>query len=250
MGYVIGFLVVALAVLIVWFIIAYWQMILTVIACAAVVAGLVFLLWWWIDRKREEKERRLLAEEEEREARREREEDDRERREEEAARVAEVEREERRIRRFSDAIEEVRHDCVVVDTNVFMDAADSSSTSAQAYMNSTRFFAAIRKESVEICILVSQLNEIARICREGGENRKYKARSAQREIENLQDEGLLVLLGDATAKESYADTEIIREVQRLVKKGKMPLVITNDRDLKIRVNGTGAVCKSLADMSC
>lgn len=248
MGYVIGFLVIVLAVLIVWFVIAYWQMILTVIACAAGAAVLIGLLWWWIDRKREEKERRLLAEEERREARRQREREERRRREEEAARAAEVESEERRIRRFSDAIEEVRHDCVVVDTNVFMNAAGSSSTSPEAYQNSTRFFAAIRKRNIKISILVSQLNEIARICREGDENRKYKARSAQREIENLQDKGLLALLGDATAKESYADTEIIREVQRLVKKGKMPLVITNDRDLKIRVNGTGAVCKSLADM--
>lgn len=249
MGYVIGFLVIALAVLIVWFIIAYWQIILTVVACAAAVAGLILLLWWWIDRKREEKEQRLLAEEERREARRQREREERQRREEENARAAAAEREEQRVNRFSSAIEEIRHDCVVVDTNVFMDAADSSSTSTKAYLNSTRFFTAIRKENIEICILVSQLNEIARICREGGGDRKYKARSAQREIENLQDEGLLVLLGDATAKESYADTEIIREVQRLVKKGKMPLVITNDRDLKIRVNGTGAVCKSLADMS-
>lgn len=138
---------------------------------------------------------------------------------------------------------------VIVDTNVFMDAAEDSNTSPEMVAMSNWLFGNIGAHGIKLHILVSQLNELAHINRGDDEKKKYKARCAQRVIEWLQDERLVDLLGNPTARERYADVEIIKVAQRLSRENRRPLVITNDRDLKIRVNSVeGATCIAMPEL--
>lgn len=138
---------------------------------------------------------------------------------------------------------------VIVDTNVFMDAAENSNTAPEMVVMSNWLFGNIEAHGIKLHVLVSQLNELAHINKGDDEKKKYKARSAQRIIECLQDKRLIDLLGDVTAKERYADVEIIKVARKLAKENRRPLVITNDRDLKIRVNSVeGATCIAMPEL--
>ena len=138
---------------------------------------------------------------------------------------------------------------IIVDTNVFMDAANDSNTSPEMVDMSNWLFGDIEAHGIKLHVLVSQLNELAHINKGDDEKKKYKARNAQRIIECLQDKRLVDLLGDATARERYADVEIIKVARKLAKENRRPLVITNDRDLKIRVNSVeGATCIAMPEL--
>lgn len=151
--------------------------------------------------------------------------------------------------RVGKIIEWLKTYMIIVDTNVFMDAAENSDTSPEMVYMSNWFLRNIETHGVKLHILVSQLNELAHTKMKDDEKKKYKARHAQRKIERLQDKGLIKLLGDVTAKERYADVEIIKEVRRLVNENRRPMVITNDRDLKIRVNSVeGAACIAMPEL--
>lgn len=111
------------------------------------------------------------------------------------------------------------------------------------------FFERIGKHGVKLHILVSQLNELAHINKGDDQQKKYKARNAQRTIEALQDEGLLILLGDATDRARYADAEIIKVARKFAKGNHKLIVLTNDKDLKIRVNSIdGVYCMSMPEL--
>lgn len=173
--------------------------------------------------------------------------------------LLELEEEEKRIKaenrrkaervRVGKILEWLKTHMIIVDTNVFMDAADDSNTSPEMVVMSNWLFGNIKAHGIKLHVLVSQLNELAHINKGDDEKKKYKARSAQRIIECLQDERLVDLLGDATAKERYADVEIIKVARKLAKENRRPLVITNDRDLKIRVNSVeGATCIAMPEL--
>lgn len=138
---------------------------------------------------------------------------------------------------------------VIVDTNVFMDAAENSNTAPEMVVMSNWLFGNIEAHGIKLHVLVSQLNELAHINKGDDEKKKYKARSAQRIIECLQDKRLVDLLGDVTARERYADVEIIKVARKLAKGNRRPLVITNDRDLKMRVKSVeGATCIAMPEL--
>jgi len=171
----------------------------------------------------------------------------------EAKRNAERETEEARLKEVDElayCIPMMRlcYDKIIVDTNVFMNAVQGTDTDAKTYAVSTKFFSAIRKLGLKVHIIASQLNELSNMKREGDEKKKYKVRGAQKEIENLQNEGLLAFLGDTRARESYADPEIIKIARKLAKDGVRPLVITDDRDLRIRLGAEGITRKSLIEL--
>ena len=204
---------------------------------------------WWLWRTftpwgLEHEKKRLLAEVEremERENRR-REMEELKRREAENRRRAEQ-------IRVGKILEWLKTYMVIVDTNVFMDAAENSNTAPEMVVMSNWLFGNIESHGIKLHVLVSQLNEIAHINKGDDEKKKYKARSAQRIIECLQDKRLVDLLGDVTARERYADVEIIKVARKLAKENRRPLVITNDRDLKIRVNSVeGAICIAMPDL--
>lgn len=148
------------------------------------------------------------------------------------------------LQKFADSI-------IIVDTNIFMDSGkDANDVSCDdghllIKQRNNRLLAAIERMKLKIHILPSQLNELANILRNDNDKGKlYRARVAQREIEELQNKGVMVLLGDVNAKEAYADPEILKTAQRLVAKGDKALVITRDRNLRIKLNFAGAICKS------
>lgn len=168
--------------------------------------------------------------------------------EKENEREAENRRKAERIR-VGKILEWLKAYMIIVDTNVFMDAAEDSNTSPEMVAMSNWLFGNIGAHGIKLHILVSQLNELAHINKGDDEKKKYKARSAQRVIECLQDKHLVDLLGDPTARERYADVEIIKVARRLSRENRRPLVITNDRDLKIRVNSVeGATCIAMPEL--
>ena len=204
---------------------------------------------WWLWRTVtpwgvEHEKKRLLAEVEremERENRR-REMEELKRREAENRRRAEQ-------IRVGKILEWLKTYMVIVDTNVFMDAAENSNTAPEMVVMSNWLFGNIEAHGIKLHVLVSQLTELAHINKGDDEKKKYKARSAQRIIECLQDKRLVDLLGDVTARERYADVEIIKVARKLAKGNRRPLVITNDRDLKMRVKSVeGATCMSMPEL--
>lgn len=210
------------------------------------VLALVFLAWlcrllwrftpWY--KKHMEEERQAMMERERR----------RRELEEKMEREAEKEEKEEQLRvgKIFDWLKTYR---IIVDTNVFMDAAEDSNTSPEMVDMSNWLLGNIKAHRIKLHVLVSQLNELAHINKGNDEERKYKARSARRIIECLQDEQLVDLLGDVTAKERYADVEIIKVARKLAKENRRPLVITNDGDLKIRVNSVeGATCIAMPEL--
>ena len=238
-----------------------FAILIPVLVAAGVIVGgwivcwLCWLLFRWLWTftpiyKKRESERKKLQEEMRRRELEDQEEMRRREMEEKKRRAADVAA---REARFSDELAALCGNCekTIVDTNVFMDAVevkDATVTEVNSYWMSIRFFEVIRKRGIKIQILVSQLNELGNIGKEGDAKKKYRARGAIRIIEELQGCGSLTLLGDATTKKTYADSEIIKVVQKFVKEKQRLLVITNDRNLKIRINDIGAQCKSLLDL--
>lgn len=191
---------------------------------------------WYKKRKEEERKAAIKYEKLRREMEKEKEREAENRRKAEQIRVGKI-------------LEWLKTYMIIVDTNVFMDAADDSNTSPEMVVMSNWLFGNIKAHGIKLHVLVSQLNELAHINKGDDEKKKYKARSAQRIIECLQDERLVDLLGDAAAKERYADVEIIKVARKLAKENRRPFVITNDRDLKIRVNSVeGATCIAMPEL--
>lgn len=151
---------------------------------------------------------------------------------------------------FCRVLEMHDRDKIIVDTNVFMNAVEEEGNEIgernehKTYLKSAWFFGAVRQMKLQIHILTSQLNEISKIRRENDDRSKqYKARGALKLMDELQDEGLMVVLDDViTTRQSYADPEILKIVRKLLEEGQRPFVITEDRDLKIRVVALSVPC--------
>ena len=111
------------------------------------------------------------------------------------------------------------------------------------------FFRAAKCLKLKIHILASQLNEISNMKRGDDSEKQFLARGAQKIIEKLQKLGLLDVLDDVVSNnQSYADPEILKVVKRNQKDGCKTLVITEDRDLRIRVTAISALAKSMNEI--
>lgn len=177
---------------------------------------------------------------------------DREREEKEAAAkalIAEAKRSKAEQDRFGRVLEQLKAYMIIVDTNVFMDAAEGSNTASEAVLQSNRFFRGIVAHRIKVHVLVSQLNELQHLKKGDDQAKQYKARCAQRIIEELQRLQIADLYGDPNANERYADAEIIKVVRKLARLERKPLVITNDRDLTIRLRSIDRdICRAVSDL--
>lgn len=216
---------------------------LTLAGCilgAALVGWLAYLLCKWLYYKtpwgkralKEERIKRDQAKREEFEARR---------------RAMEARRlEEERLNRVLECLKEFK---IIVDTNVFMDAAEGSNTAPEAVLQSNRFFRGIVEHRIKVHVLVSQLNELQHLKKGDDQTKQYKARCAQRIIEELQRLQVVELYGDPNARERYADAEIIKVARKLARQNRKLLVITNDHDLTIRVRSIDGVrCRAVSEL--
>lgn len=194
------------------------------------------------------------------------------------------------------ALDKFDYDMIVVDTNVFMNAASRTSqkilssvveenesgllpdvqlmltldghiilydaisddvevlnyeenSAEENCRRSREFFHAVKELKLKIHILTSQLNEISNLMRGDDPEKQFLARGAQKIIEELQTLGLLDVLDDVVSNnQSYADPEILKVVREKQKDGCKSLVITEDRDLRIRVAAISALAKSVNEI--
>ena len=194
------------------------------------------------------------------------------------------------------ALDKFDYDMIIVDTNVFMNAASRTSRKSVSSvvegnksgllpeaqlmltldnhiilydticdsvelfnydedseeMNCLRcreFFRAVKDLKLKIHILTSQLNEVSNLKRCDNPEKQFLARGAQKIIEELQNFDLLDVLDDVvSSNQSYADPEILKVVKRNQKDGCKTLVITEDRDLRIRVTAISSLAKSMNEI--
>lgn len=106
---------------------------------------------------------------------------------------------------------------------------------------------AASRHGIKLHILASQLNELANKKRNGDDKERFQVRNAQKLLEELQKGNGLILIGNVQAKESYADPEIINVSKDLIRKNLRPLVVTEDRDLRIRLRAENVPCRALDD---
>ena len=111
------------------------------------------------------------------------------------------------------------------------------------------FLKVVRQNELKIFMLRSWLKELSSSKVEGDEEMKRRIIDAQDLIEGLQGAGLLELLHDENRDQDCGCDEISKVVQDLKNKGKCPLVLTEDRDLRFRLNADQLLCASSRDMA-
>ena len=140
----------------------------------------------------------------------------------------------------------ILHDAISDDVEVLNYEEDSVEENCR---RCREFFDAVKDLKLKIHILTSQLNEISNMKRGEDPEKQFLARGAQKIIEELQNLGLLDVLDDVVSNnQSYADPEILKVVKRNQKDGCKTLVITEDRDLRIRVTAISSLAKSMNEI--
>lgn len=161
---------------------------------------------------------------------------------------------------------------VIVDSNIFCNAVTDKDKLEQAlfayadgyeesyqkriinrfheYLRSSEFFDVIEENGLVVSILTSQLNEIANFKRSRNKSKQRLASGAQKIIERLQGDGLIRFLDNVqSTRKSYADPEIMKTALKIMKRRSKVFVLTEDRDLRIRLKSVGVLCKSLKELS-
>lgn len=225
----------ALAITAIGLCIAYWPVSLIVIGCLCVIYLYALHAAWEKKMAKQEEERKRL-------------------------------RYEYDVSRFCESLKKLKYDVIIVDTNIFMLAVNSDKNDEVMQLlnendeedkavKAMQLLKAIKRENVVVNILTSQLNEIAKMRKKSDRNNQYLARNNQylarkalQLIERLQNDNLLHIIGDVNRTENYADPEIVRVARSMVDKMKTPLVITEDRDLRIRLGAVNALRKSIEEL--
>lgn len=218
----------ALAITAIGLCIAYWPVSLIVIGCLCVIYLYALYAAWEKKMAKQEEERGRL-------------------------------RYEYDVSRFCESLKKLKYDVIIVDTNIFMLAVNSDKNDEVMQLlnengeedkavKAMQLLKAIKRENVVVNILTSQLNEIAKMRKKSDRNNQYLARKALQLIERLQNDNLLHIIGDVNRTENYADPEIVRVARSMVDKMKTPLVITEDRDLRIRLGAVNALRKSIEEL--